>query len=87
MTQFVHSLFNKNKSKEVFLGDEFDENSDEIENFPTEDQLLDECEKTYRAFLFKIEDHLHNIQKEAFERDQNCMRLIMKRLKNRVKTL
>ena len=69
ITQFSHPFFNENASREIFLGDEFNENGDEIEDLPLENQL-DEYSKTYQAFLFNIEDHLQSIQNKAFERYQ-----------------
>lgn len=64
--QFSHPFFGSN-GFEIFLGDEFDENGDEVEDPPSQEQLA-EFESTYRAFLGNIESNLASISQKAFER-------------------
>lgn len=68
-TYFSHPFFNQNAQREIFLGDEFDENGHEIEELPDLDQL-NEFAKTYQAFIHNLEQHLQTIQTHAFERYQ-----------------
>ncbi len=63
---FSHLFFNE-QNIEVFLGEEFDEEGEEIEEPPTNLQLA-QFSQTYLDFLTNIETNLLNIQKEAFER-------------------
>lgn len=51
----------------IFLGEEFDEDSDEIEELPTKKQL-DSFEKTFSSFLDNIEDIIIQIKEETFDR-------------------
>lgn len=53
----------------VFLGDEFDDEGEEIEDAPEQEQL-DGFAVTYQHFLAHIEDYLAIIKKIAFERYQ-----------------
>lgn len=52
---------------EIFLGDEFDEDGEEIEDSPTETQLTEFAE-TYQNFIDNLETIITNIQEKAFER-------------------
>lgn len=54
---------------EVCLGEEFDEDGEEIETPPTNQQLA-EFEQTLKDFLNNIDDIIDEIQKLAFERYQ-----------------
>ncbi|MBK8800586.1 MAG: hypothetical protein IPN71_00740 [Fibrobacteres bacterium] len=63
---FCHPFFGS-ENCEIFLGDEFDENGDEVEDPPSMEHLA-EFEATYRAFLGNIESNLALISQKAFER-------------------
>jgi len=65
---FSHPFFSS-QAVEVFLGDEFDEEGEEVEEVPS-DELLNEFEKTYKDFTENIEDRLQQIQTAAFEHYQ-----------------
>ncbi|OXA86603.1 DUF6985 domain-containing protein [Flavobacterium hercynium] len=65
---FSNSFFEK-QNIEIFLGEEFDEDGEEIEEPPTEKQL-DEFAATYQNFIENIESNIKNIQDKAFERYQ-----------------
>lgn len=52
---------------EVFLGEEFDEDGEEIETPPT-NQQLDDFEQTLKCFLDNIDSIIVDIQQSAFER-------------------
>lgn len=56
----------KKKKIELFLGEEFDEEGDEIEDLPTKKQL-DSFEKTFSSFLENIDDILDQIKEETFK--------------------
>lgn len=51
----------------VFLGEEFDEDGEEMEEPPSENQLAEFAE-TYQNFIENIEMNIKNIQRKAFER-------------------
>ena len=55
------------KSVEIFLGEEFDEDGEEVDTPPTPVEL-DEYENTLRNFLAEISEAIVNIQEKAFER-------------------
>ncbi|MBL0735328.1 hypothetical protein JI750_00390 [Flavobacterium sp. GN10] len=63
---FKNSHF-KDDEIQVFLGEEFDEDGEEIEEFPTNEEL-DDFEKTYSSFLENIEDVILQIKEETFLR-------------------
>ncbi|MEZ0184229.1 hypothetical protein AB9T89_18425 [Flavobacterium oncorhynchi] len=63
---FSYPFFDKPKT-EVFLGDEYDEEGEEIETPPTEKQLTAFAE-TYRIFIDNIENRLADLQLKSFER-------------------
>lgn len=65
---FYHPFFSE-QSITIFLGEEFDEDGEEIEDAPTENQLNAFAE-TYQNFIANFEDHLREIQNRAFERYQ-----------------
>ena len=65
---FSNPFFNK-QNAEVFLGQEFDEDGEEVEDAPTESQL-DGFSKTYQSFIVHFEEHLRSMQTMAFERYQ-----------------
>lgn len=52
---------------EVFLGEEFDEDGEEIEELPTKRQL-DNFEKTFNNFLENINDIIFDIKEKTFVR-------------------
>jgi len=52
---------------EVFLGDEYDEDGEEIEELPSENQLKEFAE-TYQNFIADIEKNINSIQDKAYER-------------------
>lgn len=62
---FSHPFFEE-QNISVFLGEEFDDEGDEIEEPPTENQLADFA-KTYQDFLAAIEVNLSAIQLQAFD--------------------
>ena len=53
----------------VFLGDEFDKDSEEV-SIPPTIQQLDEFEQTLKDFLSNIDNIIDNIQQSAFEHYQ-----------------
>lgn len=57
----------KDDEIQIFLGEEFDEDGEEIEEFPTNEEL-DDFEKTYNSFLKNIEDVILQIKEETFLR-------------------
>ncbi|WP_264550715.1 DUF6985 domain-containing protein [Flavobacterium sp. N2038] len=59
--------FFENSKTEVFLGDEYDEDGEEIETPPTEKQLT-AFAATYKSFIDNIENHLADLQLKAFDR-------------------
>lgn len=63
---FSHPFFDQ-QEVEIFLGEEFDEEGEEIEEPPTENQLTQFAE-TYQNFITNIETNLKSIQKKAYER-------------------
>ena len=63
---FSHPFF-ENRQLEIFLGPEFDEDGEEIEEPPTAEQL-DAFAATYRQFIDNIEANLKSIQEKAYER-------------------
>ncbi len=65
---FSNPFFTSQKV-EVFLGEEFDEDGEEIEEPPTENQLNAFAE-TYQSFITNFENHLLEMQAKAFERYQ-----------------
>lgn len=67
-TMFSHPFF-ENQKTEIFLGEEYDDDGEEIEELPTENQLT-EFAKTYQNFIQNIEKHLADIQQKSFERYQ-----------------
>lgn len=65
---FSNPFFNR-QNLEIFLGEEFDEEGEEIEEPPTENQLNAFAE-TYQSFIVHFEIHLREMQTKAFERYQ-----------------
>lgn len=65
---FSHPFFEK-QNVEIFLGEEYDEDGEEIEETPDGSQL-DAFAASYQSFLNHFEAHLQNIQIKAFERYQ-----------------
>ncbi|OXB25364.1 hypothetical protein B0A80_01590 [Flavobacterium tructae] len=63
---FTNPFFDQ-QDVEIFLGEEFDEEGEEIEEPPTENQLT-QFEETYQNFITNIETNLKSIQKKAYER-------------------
>jgi len=63
---FSNPFFEKQNS-EVFLGEEFDEDGEEIDEPPTESKLTEFAE-TYQNFIENIEINIKSIQDKAFER-------------------
>ena len=63
---FSNPFFNK-QNIEVFLGEEFDEDGEEIDEPPTESKLTEFAE-TYQNFIENIEINIKSIQDKAFER-------------------
>jgi metal-responsive CopG/Arc/MetJ family transcriptional regulator len=61
---FSHPFFTE-QNITIFLGEEFDDEGEEIEDLPTENQL-NAFAKTYQDFLANIETKLSNIQSKAF---------------------
>ncbi|BFM45361.1 hypothetical protein CFS9_40020 [Flavobacterium sp. CFS9] len=61
------NLFFDEQEVEIFLGEEFDEEGEEMEEPPTEDQLA-QFEETYQNFIVNIETILERIQNKAYER-------------------
>jgi hypothetical protein len=62
---FSHPFFEEQHIS-VFLGEEFDDEGEEIDEFPTENQLTDYA-KTYQDFLVAIEANLSTVQHQAFD--------------------
>ncbi|RYG19332.1 MAG: hypothetical protein EOO07_07060 [Chitinophagaceae bacterium] len=65
---FNHPFFSE-QGITIFLGEEFDEDGDEIEEAPIENQL-DAFAETYKSFITNFEAHLREMQIKAFERYQ-----------------
>ncbi|RBQ06723.1 DUF6985 domain-containing protein [Pedobacter miscanthi] len=65
---FFHPFF-KNSGIEIFLGEEFDEDGEEIEEPPTA-QMLSGYADTYKDFIVNIENRLIALQESAFDRYQ-----------------
>lgn len=63
---FSNPFFNE-QNIEVLLGEEFDEDGEEIEEPPNE-SLLDGFAATYQNFLNHIHTHIKHMQFEAFQR-------------------
>lgn len=63
---FSNPFFDK-QNVEVFLGEEFDEEGEQMEAPPTENQLT-QFAATYQNFIENIESNIKNIQDKAFER-------------------
>ena len=63
---FSHPFFDK-QNVEIFLGEEYDEDGEEIEEFPTENRLTEFAE-TYQNFIENIEINIKSIQDKAYER-------------------
>lgn len=63
---FSNPFFDK-QNVEVFLGEEFDEEGEEIDEPPTESQLTEYAE-TYQNFIKNIAVIVKNTQDKAFER-------------------
>lgn len=61
------NLFFDTQNVEVFLGDEYDEDGEEIEELPSEKQLTEFAE-TYQNFIADIEKNINSIQDKAYER-------------------
>lgn len=61
---FSHSFFVE--QVELFLGEEFDEEGEEVETPPTEEQLY-EMALTHRAFVENVEEYLKAMQEGAYE--------------------
>lgn len=59
--------FFDNQNIEIFLGIEYDEDGEEIEELPTENQLTEFAE-TYQNFIVDIETNIKSIQDKAYER-------------------
>mgnify|MGYP001760125161 CR=1 FL=1 len=57
---FSNPFFDK-QNVDIFLGEEYDEDGEEIEEPPTENKLNDFAE-TYQNFIRNIEQHLADIQ-------------------------
>ncbi|MDV7697847.1 hypothetical protein N6B72_13035 [Chryseobacterium soli] len=62
---FSHPFFDE-QNISVFLGEEFDDEGEEIDEPPTENQVADFA-KTYQDFLAAIEANLSAIQHQAFD--------------------
>ena len=63
---FSNPFFDK-QNIEIFLGEEYDEDGEEIEEFPTENRLTEFAE-TYQNFIENIEINIKSIQDKAYER-------------------
>ena len=63
---FKHPFFDK-QNVEIFLGEKYDEEGEEIEEPPTENQLT-KFEETYQNFIENIETNIKNIQEKSYER-------------------
>ncbi|HLW42443.1 MAG TPA: hypothetical protein VKY82_08765 [Flavobacterium sp.] len=63
---FSNPFFDK-QNVEIFLGEEYDEDGEEIEEFPTENRLTEFAE-TYQNFIENIEINIKSIQDKAYER-------------------
>ena len=83
-TFFSHCFFNQNADREIFLGEEFDEDGEEIEEAPNLDQL-NAFAKTYQLFINSIEQHIQTIQQHALNAIKSFMHIIMKIQKNPVR--
>lgn len=65
---FSHPFFGE-QHYEIFLGEEDDEDGEEIENSPSQNQL-DEMAETYQVFIKNADQMLEVIQQESFNRYQ-----------------
>ncbi|WP_326984421.1 hypothetical protein VUJ46_07770 [Chryseobacterium sp. MYb264] len=65
---FWHPFFEDNKA-EIFLGDEFDEDGEEIDE-PPSDEDLNIYAETYQRFINLFDVILLDLQQKAFERYQ-----------------
>ena len=63
---FSNPFFDK-QTVEIFLGEEYDEDGEEIEEFPTENRLTEFAE-TYQNFIENIEINIKSIQDKEYER-------------------
>ena len=63
---FSNPFFDK-QNVEIFLGEEYDEDGEEIEEFPTKKQLTEFAE-TYKNFIENIEINIKSIQDKAYKR-------------------
>ncbi|MCC6287878.1 MAG: hypothetical protein IT249_08335 [Chitinophagaceae bacterium] len=63
---FSNPFFDK-QNVEVFLGEEYDDDGEEIEEPPT-DKILDNFSETYKDFTDNIAIRLTDLQQKAFER-------------------
>lgn len=63
---FSNQFFDKQEI-EIFLGEEYDEDGEEIEEPPAENQLTEFAE-TYQDFIENIETNIKSIQDKAYER-------------------
>ena len=63
---FSNPFFDK-QNVEILLGEEYDEDGEEIEEFPTENRLTEFAE-TYQNFIENIEINIKSIQDKAYER-------------------
>jgi hypothetical protein len=62
---FSNPFFEK-QNVEIFLGTEYDEEGEEIEELPTENQLT-EFAKTYQKFIENIDTNIRNVQQKSYE--------------------
>ncbi len=60
------SYFNTNNGT-IFLGEEYDEEGEEIVAFPSAEEL-DDFENTYSSFIVKLDKVLEDIKEKTFER-------------------
>jgi hypothetical protein len=65
---FSNAFFNE-PDVTIFLGEECDDDGEEIDIPPTE-ALLNEMADTYQTFLENIETMMHDLKEKAFERYQ-----------------
>lgn len=63
---FSNPFFDK-QNVEIFLGEEYDEDGEEIDT-PPAIEFLDAFADTYQKFITNIEKHLSEIQQKAFDR-------------------
>ena len=64
--EYTFSIPYFDKEVEVFLGYEFNDDGEEIEELPTDNELL-EYEQTFKNFIENIDDIIINIKEKAFE--------------------